>query len=153
MHHQVSSTVDVVGHSFGPIKPNFVPVFLVTDEFSTSYDEVLMTYHQDFGVSCPRPALEPPSELLRRVIDFVLSLQLVRITISSPHLTVASLVLFEFSLLSPPEGLVVTNLNGFVTQTVAVEYRESRKVLRPPPTTEILFSVDAEPPRPNPMTE
>lgn len=68
--------------------------------------------------------------------------------ISATHLTVASLVLFEVSLPSPPEGLVITGVKGFVTQTVEVQYRDPPKIIRPPPTSEILFSISPDFPSP-----
>ncbi|KAL8292919.1 hypothetical protein RQP46_000613 [Phenoliferia psychrophenolica] len=123
IHHHIHARADLPGSLATrlSLKSTAVPVHFIANPTPVlggvpePYTALLTTYHEELGP--------------------------VRVTVSAPHLTVASLISYEFSLLSPPAGLVITGLKGFLTQQFEIQYI-STKVARPPPTHNVLCTVD-----------
>jgi hypothetical protein len=68
---------------------------------------------------------------------------------SSPYLTVSSLVLFDITLLSPPASLTLLRVDPIVVQSFEIHYPNAR-VARPPPQRLPLLCVEQSPPSPVP---
>ncbi|KAM0748355.1 hypothetical protein T439DRAFT_328334 [Meredithblackwellia eburnea MCA 4105] len=119
VYHQVSATCRLDGNA--KVKSAHVPAYLVTNpalipgQSLDAFNDMLITYHENLGP--------------------------IRVTISAPQLTVASLILFEIFLLSPPAGITIKNLKGFIKQEVAIQYKNS-EIAQSQPAVHILFDLD-----------
>ncbi|GAA5970544.1 hypothetical protein JCM8115_002735 [Rhodotorula mucilaginosa] len=70
--------------------------------------------------------------------------------ISSPHLTVASLIFLGITLESPPEGLKIMSVQAFVRQQFEIHYTNpDLPVSHPPEQRKLLFYADSSTPVPN----
>ncbi|GAA5992768.1 hypothetical protein JCM10908_006924 [Rhodotorula pacifica] len=70
--------------------------------------------------------------------------------ISSPHLTVASLIFLGITLERPPEGLKIMSVQAFVRQQFEIHYTNpDLPVSHPPEQRKLLFYADSSTPVPN----
>lgn len=68
--------------------------------------------------------------------------QPISISLSSPHLTVASLVHAELDFLSPPLDVTLINISLMIAQTFVIYYKDPGRVARPAPRRHLLQKVD-----------
>ncbi|GAA6014720.1 hypothetical protein JCM10207_006917 [Rhodosporidiobolus poonsookiae] len=89
----------------------------------------------------PSPPGELPYPTDLAVQHFSEDLGPVGIHVSSPHLTVAALANVRVSLLGPPQPVKIISVNGVITQTFEVTYKNG-KVAKPKPRPFVLTKVD-----------
>lgn len=63
-------------------------------------------------------------------------------TLSSPHLTVSSLIHAELHFLSPPQTLSIIHISCLIAQTFVVHYKDPGRIARPIPKRHVLMKVD-----------
>ena len=119
-----SSPISIIHLVCNPAAPGELP-----DPLNT----LLAAYHEGLGVRRP----------LSLSLFKLTYAQPINVNISAPHLTVSSLVLFHFSLLSPPASLSenLLSISAFVEQTFSITYKDGT-MARPPVQKFNLFRVD-----------
>lgn len=68
----------------------------------------------------------------------------VGLSISSPHLTVASLIHFKLTLAAPVEAATILSVSASISQRFEIHYDTNKRgVAQPPPRRHIIFHVDS----------
>lgn len=68
--------------------------------------------------------------------------QPIGLMVSSPHLTVASLVNIRLAFPAPPQDATITSIQGIISQSFTISYSDSSKVATPPPQQLVLSKVN-----------
>lgn len=90
------------------------------------------------------PSGEPPVPAEVRIETFRNDLGPVGLSISSPHLTVASLIHFKLTLASPVVNVTILSVSASVSQRFEIHYDSNKRgVAQPPPRRHIIFHVDS----------
>ncbi|GAA5900704.1 hypothetical protein JCM6882_000945 [Rhodosporidiobolus microsporus] len=102
---------------------------------------------QVFFIANPAPSGELPSGLEIDVRHAISELGPIALHISSPHLTVASLLFLGVTFEQPPEGLKIMSVQSFVRQEFEIHYSNKEvPIQRPPVQRKLLFYVDSTTP-------
>ncbi|GAA5839444.1 hypothetical protein JCM11251_002728 [Rhodosporidiobolus azoricus] len=105
------------------------------------------TIKQVFFIANPAPPGELPSGLEIDVRHAASELGPIALHISSPHLTVASLLFMGITFEQPPDGLKIMSVQSFVRQEFEIHYSNKEvPVQRPPVQRKLLFYVDSTTP-------
>lgn len=68
-------------------------------------------------------------------------MQPVALVVTSPHLTVSSLLFYDLVLLAPPPGLKIFSMTSYVEQAFVCHYQDG-KTVQPQPQRRLIFRVD-----------
>ncbi|ORY91747.1 hypothetical protein BCR35DRAFT_349523 [Leucosporidium creatinivorum] len=90
----------------------------------------------------PTPLGASPEPLDTSLQHYSSDLGPIAVTLSSPHLTVSSLIHAELHFLSPPQNVTIIHISCLVTQTFVVHYKDPQRIARPIPKRHLLTKVD-----------
>jgi len=76
--------------------------------------------------------------------------QPIEMMISSPHLTVASLVNVHLGLLAPPQNATIISIQGVISQSFTISYSNKPDVATPPPQRHVMAKVSPNSRQPSP---